>query len=252
MSYAIIQPKQPFRSEEVKVKGNYIDSNKLWKINEGDKLLHYSTGETGFLREIGLDSMMERVTYVSFTKEEFQTIVQYFFQRGELRLIDFESVDDFAQDEANYLIEQLKPGNRKVEHEVVKFMKDYVEITEDFLGEPWYLTLYREKKQIKVYRSGVIYVSVGKNEHIEELVLGVYQEIFNLLDKPFILSSVTITEKEKIIHPLTNAHNYLSEVFRLSGEEARQQLGLSNEEVETIQKLLLKNTKKFENETIYK
>lgn len=252
MTYAIIKPQTNFLASEVKVRGSLLHKNKLWKINNGEKLLHFVEGESGFLREIGLETFSERVKYLDFSNEEFNRIVEHFFQKGKLLFIDYHELDEFAQEELTFLLKQVQVGSEIEEDAVSAFMEAYVDFVEEIAGKPWYITLYHEKQQVKVYPNGVMYASFRKGEECEALVLNLYKEIFALLDTPFTLSPVLISEKETTDHPLTNAHTYLTELLNLAGEAAQRQANLSKEEVEKINKLLLKYTKDFKNKRVYK
>lgn len=250
MSYYIVVPKTPFTLNELKVRKNYLNSNKLWKINEGEKLLHFVSGDNGFLREIGIDSLVERVKYNSFSNEEFAQIIVHFFKKGELLSINYEEND--YDDEINFLLKKVRVREVQDEQNVSEFIEHYQYITEDIAGEPWHITLYRGNQRISIYHGGSLYVSERKNEDSEQAALAVYEEIFGLFDQPFTVSPIEITEKDTIDHPLKQAHVYLSELLALSGDAARIQAGLSEEEVLRIQESLLKYTKEFENRKVYK
>ena len=252
MTYAIINPNTPFTADQVKVRASLLEKNKLWKINGGEKLLHLSEGETGFLRDIGLESFSERVKYEAFKTEEFQQLVQYFFQKGELLYIDYRELDDYAEDELKFLSTRLRERGEKDAAVVADFMEDYKTFTEEIGGNPWYITLYRENQQVKLYPNGVMYASFKRGKETEDLILTFYKEIFDLLGTPFSLSPVSVVEKEKIDHPLKNAHTYLTKLLDVSGDTAREQANLPKEEVDKINELLLSYTKEYENKMTYK
>ncbi len=249
MSYAVVVPNQKFQAESVQVKDYHLGKNKLWNVNDGELLIHSNQGDNTFLRDIGVVPFGEKANYFKYSNDEMKSIFKHYYQNGELLTVNFNtSADD---NELNDFLNTIRYSFTKTEEETTKMVEFYEYITEDLIGDPWYFSIVKEDIEFKVYQNSVMVV-VFAEEREEELALSLYKEIFSLLGKEFKATSIKVKEKEKVSHPMKNAHKVLSTIFDVVGEDAPERLDMSEEEFDYIKSELLKYTKEFETQKVYK
>jgi hypothetical protein len=249
MTYAIIVPQTPFQSKNVQVRDYYLGKNKLWAVNDGEMLLHHAKGSDSFLNEIGVVKVGGKAKYAKYTEEEMVQIFKHYYQTGELLTVRFHSGSEDYEVESFFNKIQYKKNKTKEQVDDMVYFYEY--IVENLTGKPWYFVIVKNDMQIHLYQSSSVFVS-GISGNEEETALLVFEELSKLLNKKWVLSEIDILEKEKIDHPMKNAHLLLVDLFQAGGENVSTRLGMSNSEHEYIKNELLKYTKEFETKKVYK
>ena len=253
MTYALVIPKNPFNETSLHVKDDFLTTQKLWSVNEGEMLLHYSDVNNAerFLREIGVNQLGERTRFYRYNEDELLAIFELFLQKNELLTVKFTSgFETEEQPEEIEAFHKLLRDARFNPDKDIQFLKDDLRyIMTELSGIPHDFTLVKNHFYYHIYPNSVIYTNATKPE---QTVLAMYRSIFKALNRPFSLSEISLLPKEKVDHPLKEAQRVAQLLFDEAGEKVKNQLNLSDKTYQAIQQELLTHAEQYKNKKIYK
>lgn len=251
MLYSIIKPERKFDSNQVNVTKTHLKKNKLWKINDGEFILHAEETPTLIMNEIGVTKRFEGTNLFNYDNEILKKILMHFVKTGVILDISFEGFSDPFCPTEDHEIDDFISKSRLARDLTENQLKDIEEHYDYIIDElsPKYekFNLVNKNGPLVIYSNSAIYM----NSNDEELALGIYKEIFKLMNTPFDLEDVKIKEKKKSPHPLQNSHSLLDKLFSLSGEEARTSLDIPKDEFENMKEEMLKIMNNYKGKKVY-
>jgi hypothetical protein len=262
--YNIIETSKEIDFSKQTFRESTVAKSKLWKLENLPYYLEYNEDShdtvTNSIRRNDFDIEMVQ-WFRRIENKELYDIVKYFVQSGEVWYIEFkeEGIDELSE-----LLSLVRKKKVEKSLEILQYLEE-----EEIAIK--YITIRNTTPQgyldFNLYFSGFMhtpkfYNTVGlKNkedekptfEVINEYALEILKQVFVILTKQEIsFREVTLTPKDKVLHPLHHSYVVLQKLFEKGFEETKKELNLNDEEAEYIKNQLLKEAKEYENRFVYK
>lgn len=248
--FTIVQLKNINEATEFKVSEKYIGDSRIWNLNEGELLIHSYNKSPNLLREIGFTSALEKGRLFKFTSEQMRTVFSHYVQKGLIKYMEYDVDSEEDDDELSYFQKQLGFKKVKTSEEMESILEYYDYMEFERFSTPINLNLFINNSLVRFSTNSVI-SSMSSKLHTDDF-LSLYNEIFNVLNLPFLLQSIHLIEKEKVTHPMNQSHDFVRELLEIAGDTAKTSLSMSDEEYRCIKEGLLQYTSGFTNKKIYK